>query len=113
MVWSSMVWSTMMWCLTSLHVDGFVLAHDCPHGFEAAPDAVQQRGATSTSVGLAGVVEGDLEVDLGGRENQVGLQVGWAEGAGQLVVVLLQVEDAVGEGDLLPVRAVGGGHTEG
>ena len=57
-------------------------------------------------------MEGNLEVDLGGGDHQVRLQVGGAQGAGQLVV-LLQVEDAVGEGDLLPVRAVGGGHTEG
>ena len=98
--------------LTSLKVEGFVLPHDGPHGLEAAPDAIQQGGSTSSLLAVGRLLERNLEVDLGGREDQVGLQVGRAEGAGQLVL-LLQVEDAVGEGDLLLVGAVGGGHAEG
>ena len=98
--------------LTFLQVEGFVFPHDGPHGLEAAPDAIQQGGSTSSLLAVGRLLERNLEVDLGGREDQVGLQVGRAEGAGQLVL-LLQVEDAVGEGDLLPVGAVGSGHTEG
>ena len=112
-MWFDKVWCGVV-CLTSLHVDGFVLPHDAPHRLEAAPDAIKQGGAAGRVLGrLARVVEGNLEVDLGGGEHQVGLQVGGAEGPGQLGLVLLQVEDAVGEGDLLPIGAVGGGHAEG
>ena len=76
---------------------GFVLAHDGPHGLEAADDPVKPAG-----VGLPGgarvqpgVGEGDPEGDLGGGEDgalpRVLLQPGGAQSARP---VLLEVEHA-------------------